>query len=40
MRIANYAFNYAKATNRQKVSAVHKANIMKLADGLFLHCCR
>jgi isocitrate dehydrogenase (NAD+) len=40
MRIANYAFNYAKATNRQKVSAVHKANIMKLADGLFLRCCR
>ncbi len=40
MRIAHYAFNYAKATNRRKVSAVHKANIMKLADGLFLRCCR
>lgn len=40
MRIAHYAFNYAKDTNRRKVSAVHKANIMKLADGLFLRCCR
>ncbi len=40
IRIANYAFNYAKATNRRKVCAVHKANIMKLADGLFLRCCR
>ncbi|BDC50185.1 isocitrate/isopropylmalate family dehydrogenase [Bryobacterales bacterium F-183] len=40
IRIANYAFDYAKATNRRKVSAVHKANIMKLADGLFLRCCR
>lgn len=40
MRIANYAFHYAKTTNRRKVTAVHKANIMKLADGLFLRCCR
>lgn len=40
MRIANYAFNYAKLNNRLKVTAVHKANIMKLADGLFLRCCR
>jgi isocitrate dehydrogenase (NAD+) len=40
IRIANYAFNYAKDTNRRKVCAVHKANIMKLADGLFLRCCR
>ena len=39
-RIANYAFHYAKATNRRKVCAIHKANIMKLADGLFLRCCR
>jgi len=40
IRIAHYAFNYAKATDRRKVCAVHKANIMKLADGLFLRCCR
>ena len=40
IRIAQYAFNYAKATDRRKVCAVHKANIMKLADGLFLRCCR
>lgn len=39
-RIAEYAFNYAVANGRKKVTAVHKANIMKLADGLFLRCCR
>ncbi|CAI9111288.1 OLC1v1011476C1 [Oldenlandia corymbosa var. corymbosa] len=39
-RIAKYAFEYAHANNRKKVSAVHKANIMKLADGLFLESCR
>lgn len=39
-RIATYAFNYAVATQRRKVTAVHKANILKLADGLFLRCCR
>jgi isocitrate dehydrogenase (NAD+) len=39
-RIAEYAFNYAAQNNRKKVSAIHKANIMKLADGLFLQCCR
>lgn len=37
-RIARYAFDYAKANNRKKVTAVHKANIMKLSDGLFLEC--
>lgn len=37
-RIARYAFEYAKANNRKKVTAVHKANIMKLSDGLFLEC--
>ena len=37
-RIAKYAFEYAKANNRKKVTAVHKANIMKLSDGLFLEC--
>jgi isocitrate dehydrogenase (NAD+) len=39
-RIAEYAFEYASQNNRKKVSAIHKANIMKLADGLFLQCCR
>ncbi len=39
-RIARYAFTYAKKNNRRQVTAIHKANIMKLADGLFLRCCR
>ena len=39
-RIARYAFEYALANGRQKVTAVHKANIMKLSDGLFLESCR
>lgn len=37
-RIARYAFEYAQANGRKKVTAVHKANIMKLSDGLFLDC--
>lgn len=37
-RIAKYAFEYAKSHGRKKVTAVHKANIMKLSDGLFLEC--
>jgi isocitrate dehydrogenase (NAD+) len=40
LRIAEYAFDYAVAQGRRKVTAVHKANIMKLSDGLFLRCCR
>jgi isocitrate dehydrogenase (NAD+) len=40
LRIAKYAFSYARAAGRKKVTAVHKANIMKLSDGLFLRCCR
>ncbi len=40
LRIAHQAFRYAKTNGRHKVAAVHKANIMKLADGLFLRCCR
>ncbi len=40
LRIARYAFEYAVLHNRKKVSAVHKANIMKLSDGLFLDCCK
>ncbi len=39
-RIARYAFEYAVANGRRKVTAVHKANIMKLSDGLFLDSCR
>src|SRR6476660_508870 len=38
-RIARYAFEYAVANDRHKVTAVHKANIMKLSDGLFLESC-
>lgn len=37
--IAKYAFDFAVKHGRQKVTAVHKANIMKLGDGLFLRCC-
>lgn len=40
MRIANYAFAYSKQNHRKKITAVHKANIMKLSDGLFVRCCR
>ena len=40
IRIAECAFNFAVAEGRKKVTAIHKANIMKLADGLFLRCCR
>ncbi len=38
-RIARFAFEYAIANGRKKVTAVHKANIMKLSDGLFLEAC-
>lgn len=40
LRIARYAFEYARSHGRKKVTAVHKANIMKLSDGLFLECCK
>ena len=40
IRIAEYAFRFAKTQGRRQVAAIHKANIMKLADGLFLRCCR
>eukprot|EP00730_Choanoeca_flexa_P020277 TRINITY_DN9911_c0_g1_i3.p1 TRINITY_DN9911_c0_g1~~TRINITY_DN9911_c0_g1_i3.p1 ORF type:complete len:359 (+),score=105.20 TRINITY_DN9911_c0_g1_i3:17-1093(+) len=40
MRIAKFAFDYATRNDRKKVTAVHKANIMKQGDGLFLKCCR
>jgi isocitrate dehydrogenase (NAD+) len=39
-RIARFAFDYARKHDRKKVHAIHKANIMKLSDGLFLKCCR
>jgi len=39
-RIARFAFELAQGRRRDKVTAVHKANIMKLSDGLFLECCR
>ncbi|HEY0657787.1 MAG TPA: isocitrate/isopropylmalate family dehydrogenase, partial [Pyrinomonadaceae bacterium] len=37
-RISRYAFEFARREKRKKVTAVHKANIMKLSDGLFLEC--
>lgn len=40
LRVAEYAFEHAFCTGRNKVTCVHKANIMKLADGLFLKACR
>ena len=40
IRVAEYAFAYADKHNRKKVTAVHKANIMKLTDGLFIKCVR
>jgi isocitrate dehydrogenase (NAD+) len=39
-RIARFAFDYARRHGRRRVTAVHKANIMKLSDGLFLECFR
>ncbi len=39
-RIARFAFEHARKLGRKKVTSVHKANIMKLSDGLFLDCCR
>lgn len=39
-RIARFAFEYSRAHGRKRVTAVHKANIMKMSDGLFLDCFR
>jgi len=39
-RIARFAFDYARKHGRKKIHSVHKANIMKLSDGLFLRCAR
>lgn len=38
-RLCRFAFDYAKANGRKKVTLIHKANIMKLTDGLFLEVC-
>jgi isocitrate dehydrogenase (NAD+) len=39
-KIARFAFEYARRHKRKRVTAIHKANIMKLSDGLFLECAR
>ena len=39
-RIARFAFEYARKHSRHKIHAIHKANIMKMSDGLFLRCAR
>src|SRR5205807_8382228 len=39
-RIAKFAFDHARKNKRKKIHAIHKANIMKLSDGLFLRCAR
>ena len=39
-RIARFAFEYARREKRKRIHAIHKANIMKMSDGLFLRCCR
>jgi isocitrate dehydrogenase (NAD+) len=39
-RIARFAFEYARKHGRKKIHAIHKANIMKMSDGLFLRCAR
>ncbi|EJD00988.1 uncharacterized protein FOMMEDRAFT_21453 [Fomitiporia mediterranea MF3/22] len=39
-RVARYAFHYARQNGRSRVTAVHKANIMKMSDGMFLSACR
>jgi isocitrate dehydrogenase (NAD+) len=39
-RIAKFAFEYSRRESRKKVTAIHKANIMKMSDGLFLNCFR
>ena len=39
-RVAEFAFEYARVNGRKRITAVHKANIMKLSDGLFLECFR
>jgi isocitrate dehydrogenase (NAD+) len=40
LRISRFAFEYARKNKRKKIHSIHKANIMKLSDGLFLRCSR
>lgn len=40
LRILRYAFEYARKNGYEKVTAVHKANVLQITDGLFLECCR
>jgi isocitrate dehydrogenase (NAD+) len=40
LRIAKSAFAFARREGRKRITAVHKANVLKLSDGLFLRCCR
>src|SRR5690606_17454784 len=40
LRVSRFAFEYARSHGRKRVTAVHKANILKLGDGLFLDCAR
>src|ERR1700761_1154855 len=39
-RISKFAFNYARQMGRKKIHSIHKANIMKMSDGLFIRCSR
>lgn len=39
MRVAEFAFEYARSSGKNRVMAVHKSNIMRRSDGLFLQCC-
>ncbi|OAF65151.1 hypothetical protein A3Q56_07140, partial [Intoshia linei] len=40
MRVAEYAFKYVRDNKRKSIVAVHKSNVMRMSDGLFLQCCR
>src|SRR5690242_13755507 len=40
LRISRFAFEYARKNKRKKIHSIHKANIMKLSDGLFIRCSR
>ena len=40
LRVATFAFEFARAHGRKKVTAAHKANVLRLSDSLFLDCCR
>src|SRR5262249_35793408 len=40
LRVSRFAFEYARQNGRKKIHSIHKANIMKMSDGLFLRCSR